>query len=40
MPGNPPKAKKESGGYDYTPTKEQQLAMKKSPKTKIGCRFD
>jgi hypothetical protein len=40
MPGNPPKAKKESGGYDYTPTKEQQLAMKKSPKTKIGSRFD
>jgi hypothetical protein len=40
MPGDPPKAKKEPGGYDYTPTKEQQAAMKKLPKTKIGSRFD
>jgi hypothetical protein len=40
MPGDPPKAKKELGGYDYTPTKEQQAAMKKPPKTKIGSRFD
>jgi hypothetical protein len=40
MPGDPPKAKKEPGGYDYTPTKEQQAAMKKPPKTKIGSRFD
>jgi hypothetical protein len=40
MPGDPPKAKKEPGGYDYTPTKEQQSAMKKPPKTKIGSRFD
>jgi hypothetical protein len=40
MPGDPPKVKKELGGYDYTPTKEQQAAMKKPPKTKIGSRFD
>jgi hypothetical protein len=40
MPGDPPKAKKEPGGYDYTPTKEQQAAMNKPPKTKIGSRFD
>jgi hypothetical protein len=40
MPGDPPKAKKEPGGYDYTHTPEQQAAMKKAPKTKIGSRFD
>jgi hypothetical protein len=40
MPGDPPKAKKEPGGYDYTHTPEQQAAMKKPPKTKIGSRFD
>jgi hypothetical protein len=40
MSGDPPKAKKEPGGYDYTPTKEQQSAMKKPLKTKIGSRFD
>ena len=40
MSGDPPKAKKEPGGYDYTPTKEQQAAMKKPLKTKIGSRFD
>jgi hypothetical protein len=40
MPGNPPKPEVKSGGYDYTRTKEQEAAMKKSPKTKIGSRFD
>jgi hypothetical protein len=40
MPGDPPKAKKEPGGYDYTPTKKEKENMKKTPKTKIGSRFD
>ena len=40
MSGNPPKPEVKSGGYDYTRTKEQEAAMKKSPKTKIGSRFD
>ena len=40
MPGDPPRAKKEPGGYDYTPTKKQRAAMKKQPKTQIGSRFD
>ena len=40
MPGDPPKAKKEPGGYDYTHTDKQKDEMKKTPKTKIGSRFD
>ena len=40
MPGDPPKAKTEPGGYDYTHTDKQQADMKKTPKTKIGSRFD
>jgi hypothetical protein len=40
IPGDPPKAKKEPGGYDYTPTEKQKENMKKTPKTKIGSRFD
>ena len=40
MPGDPPKAKKELGGYDYTHTDKQKEEMKKTPKTKIGSRFD
>jgi hypothetical protein len=42
MPGNPPKAniERKPGDYDYTHTPEQQAAMKKTPKTKIGSRFD
>ena len=40
MPGDPPKAKKEPDGYDYTPTKKEKENMKKTPKTKIGSRFD
>ena len=40
MPGDPPNPEVKSGGYDYTRTKEQQAAMKKTPKTKIGSRFD
>ena len=35
-----PNPEVKSGGYDYTRTKEQQAAMKKTPKTKIGSRFD
>jgi hypothetical protein len=27
MSGDPPKAKKEPGGYDYTPTKEEQSSI-------------
>ena len=38
--GDPPKAKKEPGGYDYTHTDKQKEEMKKTPKTKIGSRFD
>jgi hypothetical protein len=38
--GDPPKAKKEPGGYDYTHTDKQKEDMKKTPKTKIGSRFD
>jgi hypothetical protein len=40
--GNPPvpNIEKKPGDYDYTHTPEQQAAMKKSPKTKIGSRFD
>ena len=40
IPGDPPKAKTEPGGYDYTHTDKQQADMKKTPKTKIGSRFD
>ena len=40
MPGDPPKAKKEPGGYDYTHTEKEKENMKKTPKTKIGSRFD
>ena len=40
MPGDPPKAKKEPGGYDYTRTEKEKENMKKTPKTKIGSRFD
>ena len=42
MPGKPPKAniERKPGDYDYTHTPEQQAAMKKTPKTKIGSRFD
>jgi hypothetical protein len=42
MPGNPPKPniERNPGDYDYTHTPEQQAAMKKQPKTKIGSRFD
>ena len=40
MPGDPPKAKTEPGGYDYTHTDKQKDEMKKTPKTKIGSRFD
>ena len=40
--GNPPvpNIEKKPGDYDYTHTPEQQAAMKKTPKTKIGSRFD
>ena len=40
--GNPPVSniEKKPGDYDYTHTREQQAAMKKTPKTKIGSRFD
>ena len=40
--GNPPVSniEKKPGDYDYTHTPEQQAAMKKTPKTKIGSRFD
>lgn len=38
MPGDPPKAKLEREPLGHTP--EQQAAMKKTPKTKIGSRFD
>jgi len=40
MPGDPPKAKKEPGGYDYTRTEKEKENMKKTPKTKIGSKFD
>ena len=38
MSGNPPKTKLEREPLGHTP--EQQAAMKKTPKTKIGSRFD
>jgi hypothetical protein len=38
--GDPPKPEVKSGGYDYTHTDDQKKEMKKSPKTKIGSRFD
>ena len=40
--GNPPVSniEKKPGDYDYTHTPKQQAAMKKTPKTKIGSRFD
>ena len=38
MPGDPPKAKLDKEPLGHTP--EQQAAMKKTPKTKIGSRFD
>jgi hypothetical protein len=42
LPGNPPapNIEKKPGDYDYTHTPEQEAAMKKQPKTKIGSRFD
>ena len=38
--GDPPKPEVKSGGYDYTHTEKQKEEMKKTPKTKIGSRFD
>ena len=37
--GDPPKPEVKSG-YDYTHTEKQKEKMKKTPKTKIGSRFD
>ena len=38
MPGDPPKAKKKPGGYDYTHTPEQKRKMNKQPKTDYRAR--
>ena len=38
MPGDPPKAKKKPGGYDYTHTPEQKRQINKQPKTDYRAR--